>query len=118
MGHFQNGGVLQPSLDFRRGLSKECLENTVGLEPGGIRQPQRGCTLPSGLECQLVSVIHYCGMWDGGSKTNGKKPSRNIKSNAARRTPIAKIGPGHIANSSRVYLYALDYSQIINWRRQ
>ena len=47
---------------------------------------------------------------------NGKKPSRNIKINAARRTPIAKIGPGHIANAPRVYFYALDASQIIKWR--
>ena len=47
---------------------------------------------------------------------NGKKPSINIKSNAAWRTPIAKIGPGHIANAPRVYLYALDASQIIKWR--
>ena len=68
MGHFQNGGVLQPSLDFRRGLAKECLENTIGLDPGDIGRPQRGCTIPAGLECQLVSVSHYCGMWDGGSK--------------------------------------------------
>ena len=68
MGHFQNGGVLQPSLYFRQGLAKECLENTIGLEPGDIGRPQRGCTIPAGLECQLVSVSHYCGMWDGGSK--------------------------------------------------
>ena len=115
MGHFQNGGVLQPSLDFRRGLAKECLENTIRLEPGDIGRPQRGCTIPAGLECQLVSVSHYCGMWDGGFK-KCKKSSRNIKSNAARRTPIAKIGPGHIANSQRDYFCALDASQIIKWR--
>ena len=51
MGHFQNGGVLQPSLDFRRGLAKECLENTIGLEPGDIGRPQRRCTIPARLEC-------------------------------------------------------------------
>ena len=66
MGHFQNGGVLQPSLDFRQGLAKECLDNTIGLDPGDIRRHKRGCTIPAGLECQLVSVSHYCGMWDGG----------------------------------------------------
>ena len=45
-----------------------------------------------------------------------EKKSKNIKSNAARRTPIAKIGPGHIANEPRVYFYAPDALQIIKWR--
>ena len=44
------------------------------------------------------------------------EPDRSEVSNAARRTPIAKIGPGHIANATRVYFYALDASQIIKWR--
>ena len=31
-GHFQNYGAVQPSLDFRRGLAIDCLENTIGVE--------------------------------------------------------------------------------------
>ena len=79
MGHFQNGGVLKTNLDFRRVLAKECLENTIGLDPGDIRQPQRGCTIPYGLECQLVSVSHYCGMWDGGFKKMEKNQAEISK---------------------------------------
>ena len=33
-GHFKNDGVVQPSLDFWRGLATKCLENTVGVELG------------------------------------------------------------------------------------
>ena len=31
-GHFQNDGVVQPSLDFWRDLARECLENKIGFE--------------------------------------------------------------------------------------
>ena len=30
-GHFQNGGVVQPSMDFWRDLTIECLENIIGF---------------------------------------------------------------------------------------
>ena len=33
-GHFQNDGVVQPSLYFWRALTIECLENTIGVELG------------------------------------------------------------------------------------
>ena len=33
-GHFQNDGVVQPSLDFGRDLEIEYLENTIGVELG------------------------------------------------------------------------------------
>ena len=33
-GHFQNDGVVQPSLNFWRALSIERLENTIGVELG------------------------------------------------------------------------------------
>ena len=33
-GHFKNDGVVQPSLDFWRVLSMECLENKIGVELG------------------------------------------------------------------------------------
>ena len=32
--HFQNYGLVRPSLDFRRALEKECLENKIGVELG------------------------------------------------------------------------------------
>ena len=34
LGHFQNDGVVQPSLDFWRDLAIECVENTIGFETG------------------------------------------------------------------------------------
>ena len=33
-GDTQNDGVVQPSLDFWRDLAIECVENTIGVEPG------------------------------------------------------------------------------------
>ena len=41
-GHFQNDGVVQPSLDFLRDFPIECLDNTIRVELGimdGLIEP-------------------------------------------------------------------------------
>ena len=47
------------------------------------------------------------------AQKNGKKPSRNIKSNNARPISIVKERPGTIADAPGVYSYAWNVSQII-----
>ena len=63
-GHFKNGGELTPTLQFRRELAQELLENDAGEEDGGGGIPQRYCTALILLTCELATVAHYRGMWD------------------------------------------------------
>ena len=45
-GHFQNYGLVQPSLDFWRALKIYFLDNTIGVGLGGNRPPKRACKIP------------------------------------------------------------------------
>ena len=51
-GHFQNDGVVQPSLDFGRALVIECLGNTIGVELGENGRPNRTSKIPIYVPCE------------------------------------------------------------------
>ena len=74
-GHFQNGGVVQPSLDFSRELSIECLENKIGLELGDNGKTKISCKIPIYVYCENVTVKHYGRMWNP-SKKMGKSETK------------------------------------------
>ena len=67
-GHFQNDGVVQPSLNFRRALAIECLENTIGVELGENGRPKRTSKIPIYVPCERITVKHHGGMRDPSKK--------------------------------------------------
>ena len=68
LGHMQKGGVLLPTLEFRRALAKECMENTIGMEEGDTGRPRRHLTMNIPVQCHMITVKHFCGMWDSSAK--------------------------------------------------
>ena len=70
-GHFQNDGVVQKSLDFRRALELKCLENTIGFELGENGRSKRTSKLTIYVPCEKFAVKYHGGMWDPSKK--GKK---------------------------------------------
>ena len=88
-GHMQNNGNVTPTLEFRRALAKEMLENTIGLEDSDRGRPARSCTFPARLPCELVSVTHFCGAWDGAT-TQFKKASQKYQKHRCRNFSVCK----------------------------
>ena len=62
-GHFQNDGVVKPSLDFWRALLIYCLDNTIGFELWDNVQPNRTYKIPIYFPCERITVKHHGGMW-------------------------------------------------------
>ena len=77
-GHFQNDGVVQPSLYFWRALTIECLENTIGVELGDNGWPKRACKIPVYVPWEKTTVKH-CGRMLGQSKKKGKSETKVSK---------------------------------------
>ena len=63
-GHFQNDGVVQPSLYFQRALAMECLENTIGVELVNNEGPNKTTKIRIYVPCVKIIVKHHGGMWD------------------------------------------------------
>ena len=62
-GHFQDYGVVQPSMDFWRALAIEFLDNKIGVELGYNGQCNRSSKLPIYVSCEKITVKHHDGMW-------------------------------------------------------
>ena len=62
-GHFRNGGVVQPSMDFWRALEIDFLKNTIGVEFRENIRPKRTSRLPSCVPCDKIEVKHRGGIW-------------------------------------------------------
>ena len=45
-----------PTLAFRRQLTLQCMENTIGKEPGDIGRPILACIRPQIVQCNLEKV--------------------------------------------------------------
>jgi hypothetical protein len=78
-GHFQNNGEVVPTLLFRREFARECLENTIGQDETDVGRPVRGCNVPIAFPCELVTIAHFCGMWDAGRKKFKKSKQKYQK---------------------------------------
>jgi hypothetical protein len=90
-GHLQHGGNLLPSLEFRRALAKECLENTIGIDEGDIGRPRRHLAMPTRVECEMVTVKHFCGMWDSSSKKWKKTRQKYQKQRCSNHSNCNKM---------------------------
>ena len=73
-GHFQNDGVVQPSMSFWRALEIECHENKIVFELGENGQPNITYKLTIYVPCEKITVKHHGGMWYQSKKwKNGKQ---------------------------------------------
>ena len=108
-GHFQNGGNIMLTLDFWRQLVLQCMENTIGTDPGSVGRPIRACRRAQIVEYKPDNIPNYRGKW----LASEKNPSRNIRSSAARTILNASIGPGLIAYATEEFFYNLGNSSII-----
>ena len=114
--HLQNGGVVQPSMDFWRALEIDFLKNTIGVELGENVIPKKPSKLPSCVPCENMTVKHHGGMWYPSFKTGKKVKNRNIKSKIFRTIPDEIKIPPSLISVPMIYYFALDDFQIIKMR--
>ena len=62
--HFQNYGLVQPSLYFWRDFTIECLENTIGVELEDNGRPKITSKIPIYVPYEKITLKHHGGMWD------------------------------------------------------
>ena len=62
-GNFQNGGNIMPTLDFWRHLAIQCMENTIGTEPGDIGRPMWAFRRPQTVKYNMEKVANYHRKW-------------------------------------------------------
>ena len=67
-GHFQNYGVVQPSLYFWRALTIYFLENKIDFELVDNGRPKRTCKILIYDPCEKITVKRYGRMWDTSKK--------------------------------------------------
>lgn len=71
-GHFQNNGEVVPTLQFRRQLAQELLDNTIGREDMDHDEdgrPIRSCRMTRArVPCLLVTLKHYQGTYNAHKK--------------------------------------------------
>ena len=79
-----------PTLPFRRQLAIQCMENTIGTEPGDSGRPMPTCRGPQIVGCHLEKVPNYSAKWQPTAE-NSKYPIRNIKSSAEQTIQNAVI---------------------------
>ena len=84
-GHFQNDEVVQPSICFRRYLSIEYIENTIGVNVFENGQPKRNSKISIYVPCEKITVKHYGRMWDPSKKRKSEtKISKAVMSELFR----------------------------------
>ena len=88
-GHFQNDGVVQPSLYFQRYFAIECLENKIGVESGQNGLPNRIYKLPMYVNCEKITVKHHGGMCDP-KKNKGKVEQKYQKQRCQNYSKFSK----------------------------
>jgi hypothetical protein len=106
-GHMQKGGgVLLPTLEFRRALAKECMENTIGIEEGDIGRPIRQLTMPIPVQCQMITVKHFCGMWDSSGNKWKKTRQKYQKQRCTNHTICKKMTRAYCLCTKGLFLCA------------
>ena len=67
-GHFRKGRKLIPTLQFRRKLAHEMMENNIGGDTVDYGSPRRTTFTPSIVACTLLKVKKHEGSYDRKSK--------------------------------------------------
>ena len=62
-GHFCKGGQLIPTLQFRRKLTHEMMENTIGVDTMDYGRPRRSTCNPAIVPCTLLKVKKHEGSY-------------------------------------------------------
>ena len=90
-GHFRKGGKLIPTLQFRRKLAHEMMENSIGGDTVDYGGPRSTTCTPSIVACTLIKVKKHEGSYDKKAK-NSKKSNRNTKNRDAPTLKLATNG--------------------------
>ena len=64
-GHFRKGGKLIPTLQFRRKLAHEIMENNIGGDTVDSGRPGRSTCTPYIVACTLLKVKKHEGSYNG-----------------------------------------------------
>ena len=90
-GHFRKGGKLIPTLQFRRKLTHEMMENNIGGDTVDSGRPRRTTRTPFIVACTILKVKKHEGSYDRKAKKS-KKSNRNIKNRDAPTLKLATNG--------------------------
>ena len=71
--HFRKGGPLIPTLQFRRKLVHEIMDNTIGVDTADFGRPRRSTCTPAIVPCNILKVKKHEGSYDG------KEKNQNVK---------------------------------------
>ena len=63
-GHFRKGGQLIPTLQFRRKLAHEMIENIIGVDTVDSGNPRSSTCTPDIVACTLLKVKNHEGSYD------------------------------------------------------
>ena len=106
-GHFHKGGKLIPTLQFRRKLAHEMMENNIGGYTVDSGRPRRTICTPYIVFCTLFKVKKHEGSYDRKAKKS-KKSNRNIKNRDAPTLKIATNGLEVFVNAPWASFCAMD----------
>ena len=87
-GHFRKGSQLIPTLQFRRKLAYEMMENTIGVDTVDYGRLRRSTCTPAIVACTLLKVKRSEGSYDRKAKKS-KMSNRNIKNRDATTLKLA-----------------------------
>ena len=106
-GHFRKGRQLIPTLQSRRKLAHEMMENTIGVDNVDSGRSRRSTCTPAVVDCTLLKVKNHEGSYDRKSK-NFKKSNRNIKNRDAPTLKHSTNGLEVFVNALWASFYAMD----------
>ena len=114
-GHFRKGGIWIPTLQFRRKLAHEMMENNVGGDTVDSERPKGSTCTPSIVACTLLKIKNHEGSYCRKAEKL-KKSNRNIKNRYGPTLKLATNGLEVFVNSPWVYFCEMDILSNIKLR--
>ena len=114
-GHFRKGGKFIPTLQFRRKLAHEIMENNIGGDTVDSGRPRSSTCTPSIVACTLPKVKNHEGSYDRQAKKS-KKSNRNIKNRDAPTLKLVTNGLDVFVNTPWASFCAMYVSSNIKLR--
>ena len=96
-GHFCKGEKLIPTIQFRKKLTNEMMDNTIGVDTVDYGIPSRSTYTPAIVPYKFQKVKNHEGIYNKKAK-NPKTSSKNIKNSNAPTLKLATNGPEVFVN--------------------
>ena len=106
-GHFRKGRQLISTLQFRRKIVHEMMENTIGVDTVDSGRMRRSTCTPAIVPCTLLKFRDHEGGYDREAKKI-KKSNRNIKNRDAPTLKVATNGLEVFVNEPWSSFCAMD----------